>query len=334
MRSFHNRLNDCITRTVIGICVTLIIAFVSTSTLNTPSVHRGIVRFRDQAATDVQTNVLFGDDAISSIAVIVSGLEERENVLFPALKSLSEHVVSPLRKLSQHVYVAFCSSVSDSTRRELGTYAKIDDFFELDAKNQFDRLEKCFQSVLEKKGDVFSYFIKTRPDIIWLGNIRFPFDGDAIMLRSRRIGRARITSQHVSWPKDACSCSTGCVMVDDQVAVVPRCWQNAYFRLRDGDGTMNKSSGSESNHANNKQEGRKVRLEKRTVMSSCPCVTEKGFWPEGKLTLRLATHSAMVAVSPFDFVLAPPLPGKSKWREIGTPFQKGDDWRWCDGADN
>ncbi len=65
--------------------------------------------------------------------------------------------------------------------------------------------------------------------------IKTRFASVAIMIRSRRIGGARITSQHVSWTEDACGCSSGncctfgCVLVDDQVAVVPEKGSSAYF---------------------------------------------------------------------------------------------------------
>jgi len=274
---------------------------------------------------------------LGDVAILVSGLEHRENVLVPALKSLTEHVTNPLLAVSEGVFVAVCSSLKKTSREVIAEFAHVDVFFDFQSKDQFERLQICFEKTVELKGDNFSFFVKARPDMVWLDHINTVFLPDAIMVRSRRIGRARVSSLHVSWPKDACGCSSGCVMIDDQVAVVPKTWSSAYFRTAGFSKPSfqhqeDKILGS-SNTVAHEYEGRRIRLHDKLI-SSCPCVMEKAKikWPEAKLTVRLASHSVVVLVSPFSFTLAPPLPNKSKWRENGTAIQRQYDSMMCNGS--
>ena len=273
---------------------------------------------------------------LGKVAILVSGLEHRENVLVPALKSLNEHVTIPLLAVSELVYVAVCSTLSQASRNAIVEYAQVDDLFDFDSKDQFERLQTCFEKTVELKRDIFSFFVRARPDMIWLDNIQTPFAPDAVMARSRRIGGARITMQHVSWPKDACGCSAGCVMIDDQVAVVPKLWSSAYFRTtmlsKPSSRQLLKGKVLGLKHTEALIDGRRIELDDQRI-SSCSCVMEKAKikWPEAGLTVRLASHSVVVLVSPFSFTLAPPLPGKSIWRENGTAIQHLSDSTTCDG---
>ena len=180
---------------------------------------------------------------------------------------------------------AVCSSIKNSTRDLLVKYAYIDDFFAFEAKDQFERLQICFENALLQRGGGFSYVVKSRPDMVWLDDINTTFVPDAILLRSRRVGGMELTSQHVSAPLEkVCQCSNGCIMVDDQVAVVPALWQSAYFRLRKlvQNETTNNDSSSTSSHVQRRTDGQyRIRID-TDLISVCPCVMEKAvIWPEG-----------------------------------------------------
>ena len=62
-------------------------------------------------------------------------------------------------------------------------------------------------------------------------------------------------------------------------------------------------TGVERRDENEKEDAKLFRLTP-DWRQRCPCATD---WDEGALTLRLASHEASVIVSPFNFVLAPPI---------------------------
>ena len=260
------------------------------------------------------------------VAVLVVGSESREEVLVSAAKSLTQHVMNPLTSKYNRVTAIYClQSIAPNTMRHLCHFGSVleKDVLIFDAKDQFERLDSCF-STLDKRYSNFTFYIKTRPDIIWLEDITLSFHAEAIMLRARRISQGRITMQHLSWPV-GCDCEqSGCVMVDSMVAVVPHMWRRAYFST---------STEIESIVAKNlsglqvdRHEGRLFHLTK-DWRTKCPCAT---LWAEGRLTLHLASLEVSVLVEAFNFVLAPPKRNGSHWRqgEWGTRVHESA-WFTC-----
>ena len=261
------------------------------------------------------------------IAILVSGLDPRENVVLPALQSLHKYVTTPLWAVSGLVYVSMCDPLTEQAQKNIQERIQVDAFFNYAAEDQVRRLETCLERTLELKGDIFSFFIRVRPDMFWIDMISLPFARDAIMVRSRRIGGARVTSQHVSWSQEHCGCSSGCVVVDDQLAVVPKEMKDAYFYItKRASSPENQISISPGTHnLTDADEGRRFFLSESTV-SSCTCIPD---WPEGILTKRLASGGVSIRVSPFSVMLAPPKLGRSEFRAAGVDFRRDDDWRVC-----
>jgi len=267
------------------------------------------------------------------VSVLVIGREHRENVLVPCMKTLRQHVVAPLETREFRVSTYICvEKMTETTRKHIEQYINVSDVFEYNSPDQFSRAHECFERVTQSSPEMLSrvkYFFKARPDMMWLNDITLPFHQDAIMLRARRISRGKVTSQHLSWqvgPREECKCAdAGCVMVDSMVAVVPKPWADAYFKLDLNTTSKIFPRGRERLDDIDKDDDKLFRLTSDWG-NRCPCATE---WDEGTLTLRLASHEAFVFISPFNFVLAPPMPGSAAWRAGGTYVRDDDDWETC-----
>lgn len=282
------------------------------------------------SATRSQGIVELTPPLIQPVAVLVTGIENRENVLVPSLKSIQTHVVQPVSRAGFHVHVTFCFAPSDASRRRLAQFVKVEEYFDIQCDNMFQRADECFQRLMLSYRTPFSFIIKTRPDSIWLQNVCLPFKSDAIMVRARRVSGAFVNSLHLSSPF-SCGCDDDkdCLMVDDQVAVVPLKWQRAYFQLDSLNLTDKVSSSTvraaEKDRALHWADGREIQLTPNWL-DKCPC---SSYWNEGLLTMRLAAHSVLTSISPFNFVLAPPTQNGSYWRQAGEAVHDGQDWRWC-----
>lgn len=267
------------------------------------------------------------------VFVLVVGREHRENVLVPSMKTLHQHVVVPLEMHDFSVSTYVCvEAVPARTRTQIEKFIRLNGLFEYASPDQFSRAHECFERVVQNSSETsrVKYFFKTRPDITWLGDIALPFHEHAIMLRARRISRGSVTSQHLSWqvgPREECKCAdAGCVMVDSMVGVVPSPAADGYFKLHSNATPVSSSRRRERRDENEKEEDEKLFRLTPDWRQRCPCATE---WDEGALTLRLASHEASVLVSPFNFVLAPPIPGFANWRAGGTNVRDDDDWAAC-----
>ncbi|CAL58410.1 unnamed product [Ostreococcus tauri] len=272
---------------------------------------------------------------VASIAVLVVGRESREEVLITSAKSLTQHVTNPLKNKYKRVVTMYClQSIAPSTIPHLlnfgpgitsTTGSSENNILTFNATGQFERLELCFNMLDERHGN-FTFYFKTRPDIIWLEDLKLSFRAEAIMLRARRISQGRITMQHRSWP-GGCDCEqSGCVMVDSMVAIVPYIWRWAYFSTSTEIESVMAKNSSESKV--DEDEGRLFHLTKDWE-TKCPCAK---FWAEGRLTLRLASHEVTVLVEAFNFVLAPPTKDGSPWRQgaWGTRVHDGNNWFTCE----
>ena len=267
------------------------------------------------------------------VFVLVVGREHRENVLVPSMKSLHQHVVVPLEMHDFSTFTYICvEALPVRTRKQIEKFIHLNGSFEYDSPDQFSRAHECFERVIQNSSEMahVKYFFKTRPDIMWLGDIALPFHEHAIMLRARRISRGSVTSQHLSWqvgPRGECKCAdAGCVMVDSMVGVVPSPAADAYFNLHLNTTPVSSLRRQERRDENEKEEDAKLFRLTPDWRQRCPCATD---WDEGALTLRLASHEVSVLVSPFNFVLAPPIPGSANWRAGGTNVREEDDWLAC-----
>jgi len=264
-----------------------------------------------------------------TVAVLVVGSESREEVIVIAAKSLTEHVITPLKGKYTKVVTTYClSELAPSTRAQLLIFGSADesDILSFEAMGQLERLEICFNKVSEKHGN-FSYYVRTRPDSVWLEDMSLSFRHEAIMTRARRISQGRITMQHLSWPT-GCGCEEpGCVMVDDMFAIIPFKWKQAYFVVDSALAIVDAESFTEMPEQIPSDENRLFYLTK-DWQTKCPCAT---LWAEGRLTSRLAQHEATILVHAFNFVLAPPRKDGSEWRQRkwGVRVHVGDDWRDC-----
>lgn len=265
-----------------------------------------------------------------AVAVLVVGSESREEVVVIAAKSLTEHVITPLKSKYTKVVTTYClSELAPSTRPQLLIFGSTDesDILSFKALGQFERLEICFNKVSEKHGN-FSYYVKTRPDLVWLEDMSLSFRREAIMTRARRISQGRITMQHLSWPV-GCDCEEpGCVMVDDIFAIIPFKWKQAYFIV---DSALAIAEDAE----NFTEMPEKIPSDENRLFyltndwqTKCPCATH---WAEGQLTGRLAQHEATVLIHAFNVVLAPPTKDGKYWRQgkWGVRTHVGDDWLDC-----
>ena len=117
----------------------------------------------------------------------------------------------------------------------------------IDHMNQYHRMEACYETArtLEiEHGFNFSHYIRTRPDLLWhapLSPLR-EYSLDAISVRARVVifqPPQQIADDAFSWKRNVCCwprdipVSSGikqCVLLDDQVFVVPAHLADAVFR--------------------------------------------------------------------------------------------------------
>jgi hypothetical protein len=277
----------------------------------------------------LRSRTFYSDGPLFEVAHnLLIGEDKREEVVIPALATLNNHVATPVQLYGGKVSIALCiGKLPKHTLKEIARYVPaLDAVFQFDSSSQYHRADKCFREFI-LSGDVeYEFVIRARPDMFWLQDISLPFDKQAILTRARRISRGNVTMQHLSTHIYRCDCSDpDCVMVDDMFAVVPVPWQRAYFLLAESPSWNGTKILQYDGAAHVREHGGRLFQLSMDEPVRCPCAME---FNEGELTRRLSMHGAIVLISAFNFVLAPPQTGSS-WRRNGVQIHLPDDWHDC-----
>ena len=260
----------------------------------------------------------------NEVFVLVVGREHRENVLVPSMKSLHQHVVVPLEMHDFSTFTYICVKRYGRTRKQIEKFIHLNGSFEYNSPDRFLEHMSASRSFKTLPRWRMKYFFKTRPDIGWATSLPSRTRHHATQAISHG---AIATFQLASGSRGECKCAdAGCVMVDSMVGVVPSPAADAYFNLHLNTTPVSSLRRRERRDENEKEEDAKLFRLTPDWRQRCPCATD---WDEGALTLRLASHETSVIVSPFNFVLAPPIPGSANWRAGGTNVREEDDWLAC-----
>jgi len=190
----------------------------------------------------------------------------------------------------------------------------------------WDRLSRCWRDVAAYAATAgrwgsasgsYKWIIRARPDLVWWRPLPSITDWptDAIYSRARRLGKMKnVDDEKLSWWKytqpqwGVCDLACvwrdtrkatdagagGCVVADDQFAVIPAAYAGGYF-------------GTETPKADRHY--------------PIPAGHANCEWPEGKMTCRMLDTGAKLMLAPFSFRI-------NKWRFVhgeGPPFSKPKD---------
>ena len=271
-------------------------------------------------------------------------------------ESIRTHVVLPIQEhydTKSIIDVFFCPHNNDTlhadlqqhiTATQLHTFIGDDigtHFLPFDGYSQFGRVAVCYQKLKEylkndnNEGDngnneqqhhqPYDFIIKTRPDMWWFHSIPLPFSKKHVMGRAQKARGMNLTLAQMSYlvcepchkvRNDATIHSPPCIMMDDQIAVVPRVNQERYFHFCrpdesttdiDFDYTVNVSDDAVIVNDVNVN-WPVVKLE---TNETCPCVLH---WPEGQLTSALAALNVTYMVAPFQVRLTEKEGFGFRWR--------------------
>ena len=163
------------------------------------------------------------------VAVLISGALGRRPTDATAFRRF---VIEPLRQGGGVVAVFAC--LESNRSRFARTVASWPEtrlpVYTVQATDQFDRLGQCFSRTVES--ETFDLYIRTRPDALWYGPIAVP-TLDAVTARARILfvpgGTVAVPEQLMAWRCEVFRGPTRCSLLDDQLAMVPWRYRNAYF---------------------------------------------------------------------------------------------------------
>ena len=163
------------------------------------------------------------------IALLVSGALG-SNARPTDAPSLRRHVVEPLSRLSKvSVFVCVDRHNTSFASQALSWAETRAVHVDRHAPNQLERLRGCFERTVPEN---FALYVRTRPDAFWYGPLAVT-TVDAISIRSRILfvphGQHTVPEQALSW---RCSVYRGplrCSLLDDQFALVPARFREAFF---------------------------------------------------------------------------------------------------------
>ncbi len=269
---------------------------------------------------------------VKEIAVMIVGTTQIYGISI--WRSIQSQVIKPIQGhyVGAQVDIFFCST---NTKEDIALRNKITlsnstlmhrmaikfwvfDVVEIpDVRPQFARIKKCYERIEEYRQDSehdqqhYDIIIKTRPDLMWFESIPLPFSTKHVMGRARMAPGMKVTRAQLAYPLDCgtpegmkVGCRDGtCIMVDDQLAVVPRVHQEAYFRFL-GVGipqVQKKIGGIVVATSNNVWPTFEL-----LGNDSCPCwgsgihwQNGTKTWPEGKFTNHLASLDVSYTLTPF-----------------------------------
>jgi len=155
-------------------------------------------------------------------------------------RAFRKHVVRPLLSISDGSVAIFVCLDSDRFTqagslhpsrfaREAAGWNETRGVFRDASTNQFDRLQACYERTLPEQ---FALYVRARPDSLWYAPLVVQ-TLDAVTLRGRILfvpsDVVHVPEQALSW---RCSVHRGplrCSLVDDQYALVPSRFREAYF---------------------------------------------------------------------------------------------------------
>ena len=155
-------------------------------------------------------------------------------------RAFRKHVVRPLLSISDgSVSIFVCLDSDRRTQagslhpsrfaREAARWNETRGVFRDASTNQFDRLQACYERTLPEQ---FALYVRARPDSLWYAPLVVQ-TLDAVTLRGRILfvpsDVVHVPEQALSW---RCSVHRGplrCSLVDDQYALVPSRFREAYF---------------------------------------------------------------------------------------------------------
>ena len=158
----------------------------------------------------------------SNLAILVCG---KQYVVEYEQTGLVRHVVRPLLRRGWTVRVFDCTETGSDQDAEV---------FRVKAANALERRHECFEYVQRRV--VVDYYLMTRPDAIWFGEPTFALVNEVgirVRLFNKRDGIAYAPTE-TSYPPSPCvdrSCEKRCILVDDQVAFVPRNLSGPFFGI-------------------------------------------------------------------------------------------------------
>jgi hypothetical protein len=206
-----------------------------TAAVKRPDVHAGGHQWSLAHGNEPSTILRVHGD----VAVMVSGALGLRPEPSDA-RAFRKHVVRPLLSItdgSVSIFVCLDSdrrTQADSLHpsrfaREAAGWNETRGVFRDASTNQFDRLQACYERTLPEQ---FALYVRARPDSLWYAPLVVQ-TLDAVTLRGRILfvpsDVVHVPEQALSW---RCSVYRGplrCSLVDDQYALVPSRFREAYF---------------------------------------------------------------------------------------------------------